>query len=128
MTLQAAVLLGLLLLAHFAGDFTPLATRSMQRAKAIGTPVGPIALHALVHAILVTIVVAAAASPGADILALAAAVEFVTHFGLDWGRGVLGRSVPALFDPSRQAFWTALGLDQAAHAIVLVGIALLVAS
>ncbi|HSM32144.1 MAG TPA: DUF3307 domain-containing protein [Woeseiaceae bacterium] len=126
MTLQATVLLASLLLAHFLGDFTPLASQSMQRAKAIGAPVGPIALHALVHAALVAIVVAAVVSPGVRLVALAGAIEFLSHLGLDWGRGRLGRSITALFDPSRQIFWTAFGLDQAAHAIVLVGIALLV--
>ena len=33
---------------------TPLATARMQDAKARGTPVGPIALHALIHAVLET--------------------------------------------------------------------------
>jgi hypothetical protein len=125
-TLQGAGLLVALFAAHFLGDFTPLASARIQEAKARGTPLGPIALHALVHAILVAIAVAAVARPALSLVLAAAAVEFGTHLGLDWFRGRMGSRSPALSDPGTQAFWTALGLDQLAHALVMVGIAVLV--
>ena len=126
MTAQTAVLIVFLLLGHFLGDFTPLATRRMQEAKLSGTPLGPIALHALIHAVLVGIAVVAIVRPAPMLILAAVAVEFWTHLGLDWFRGRMSTRRPALGDPSQPVFWTALGLDQLGHALVLVGIAFLV--
>jgi hypothetical protein len=122
---QVTVLLAFLLVAHFLGDFTPLASARMQEAKLSGTPLVPIALHSLVHALLVGVAVAAIARPVPMFILAAATIEFWTHLGLDWFRGKLSARRPALGDPSQRIFWTALGLDQLAHALVLVGIAFL---
>jgi hypothetical protein len=111
MSSQAAVLLVFLFVGHFLGDFTPLASARMQEAKLSGTPIGPIALHA---------------RPVPMIAVGAVAIEFWTHLGLDWFRGKLSARRPALGDPGQPVFWTVLGLDQLAHALVLVGIAFLV--
>ena len=126
MSSQAAALLVFLFLGHFLGDFTPLATARMLEAKLSGTPLGPIALHALIQAVLVGIAVAAIARPVPIFLLAAVAIEFWTHLGLDWLRGKMSARRPALGDPIQQTFWTVLGLDQLAHALVLVGIAFLV--
>ena len=126
MTAQAAVLLVFLFVGHFLGDFTPLASARMQEAKLSGTPIGPIALHALVHALLVGIATVAIARPLPMIALGAVAIEFWTHLGLDWFRGKLSARRPALGDPGQPVFWTVLGLDQLAHALVLVGIAFLI--
>ncbi|MFC1530646.1 DUF3307 domain-containing protein [Gemmatimonadota bacterium] len=123
MTIQAAVLLTFLLVGHFLGDFTALSTPRMQEAKRKGTPIGPIALHALVHALLVGVAVAAIARPDPMLLLGAVTVEFWTHLGLDWFRGRMTARRPALADPGQPVFWTVLGLDQLAHGLVLVGIA-----
>jgi hypothetical protein len=72
MTTTAILLLVVLFVAHYLGDYTPLATPRMQRAKAAGRPVGPIAAHALVHAALVALAVLAVARPDARLLAAAA--------------------------------------------------------
>jgi len=126
MTEQAVVLLAFLFVGHFLGDFTPLASARIQEAKVAGRPLAPIALHSLIHAVLLGIAVAAIARPE-PILALAAVtIEFWTHLGLDWLRGKMSARRPALGDPSQRIFWTALGLDQLAHTLVLVGIAALV--
>ena len=122
---QAAGLMAALLVAHFLGDFTPLSTARMQDAKATGSPVGLIAAHALIHAILVALAVALAAGPGWAMVGAAAAIEFGTHLAIDWTRGKVGAAIPALADSGDQEFWTALGLDQLAHGLVLVGIAAL---
>lgn len=126
MTSQAAVLLACLFLGHFLGDFTPLANGRMQEAKRAGRPLGPIALHALVHTVLVGAAVVAIARPGWVLVLAASAMEFWSHFALDWVKGVMSARSPALGDPARPAFWRALGLDQLAHALVLVGISWLV--
>jgi hypothetical protein len=125
MTDQAAILLIFLFLGHFLGDFTPLATARMLEAKLTGSPIGPIALHALVHSVLVGIAVAAIARPVPMLILAVVTIEFWTHLGLDWFRGRMTVRRPALGDPGQSVFWTALGLDQLAHAMVLVGIALL---
>jgi hypothetical protein len=122
MSSQAAVLLSVFFVAHFLGDFTPLATQRMQEAKRAGTPIGPIALHALVHAALVGLAVALVARPEPILVLAAVAIEFWTHLLLDWWKGVMSSRRPALGDPGRRRFWTALGLDQLAHALVLVWI------
>jgi hypothetical protein len=119
-------LLALLLFSHFLGDFTPLASRRVQEAKAVGKPIGPIAAHALIHAALVGITVMLVVRPQVVLLATAMGIQFTTHFGIDWIRGLLGARHPTLSDPKAQAFWTILGLDQLAHGLVLIWITLYV--
>ena len=126
MTTQAAVLLTFLLVGHFLGDFTALSTPRMQEAKRKGTPIGPIALHALIHAVLVGVAVGAIARPDPLIILGAVSIEFWTHLGIDWFKGKVSARRPAVADPDQSVFWTVLGLDQLAHALALVGIAALV--
>jgi len=126
MTGSAVLLLMLLFTTHFLGDFTPLATARMQKAKAAGRPFGPIAAHAGVHAVLIGIVVGLAAWPGISSWALAIALVFTTHLAIDWAKGCLGAAHPKLVDPETQVFWSFLGIDQLAHGLVLIWIASLV--
>lgn len=126
MTSQAAVLLAVLFVAHYLGDFTALATDRMQRAKLSGKPIGPIAVHALIHAVLVGIAVAVIVQPAPLLTLGAVAIVFWTHLGIDWFRGWINVRRPALGDPDQRVFWTTLGLDQLAHLLVLVVIAVLV--
>ena len=126
MTGTAALLVTALFVAHFLGDFTPLANARMQDAKSAGTPVGPIAVHAFVHALLAAVAVAVVLRPGAVPVLVAAAIVFGTHLGIDVLRGRLGARHPELSNPQRQGFWTALGLDQLLHGLVLIGVAWLV--
>ncbi len=126
MTSHEISLLAFLFSAHFLGDFTPLATRRMLEAKSVGKPLGPIASHAAIHGVLVGLAVALVVRPGPGLIGMAALVEFGAHLAIDWVRGRLGGHWPTLSDPADQAYWTALGLDQLAHAFVLIGIAALV--
>ena len=126
MNATAAGLLALLFVSHFLGDFTPLATSRMQKAKAVGRPLSPIAAHAAVHALLVGLAVLVGAWPGAALAGMAVGIEFVTHLAIDWTRGRLGAGRPALSDPVGQAFWSVLGFDQLAHGLVLIWIAFLI--
>ena len=126
MTAQAAILVAALFVAHFVGDYTPLASARMQDAKSSGKPIGPIAAHALIHALLAASAVAVVAHPGWTTVVIAAAIVLGTHFGIDLLRGRLGATHPDLSDPGKQAFWTALGFDQLLHGLVLIGVAWLV--
>lgn len=123
MSAAAVWLLSALLVAHCLGDFTPLATDRMQLAKANGGPLHLIAGHAAVHGLLVALAVVAFASPAWSVLAIAAAAEFVTHLLIDGVRARLSARFAVLRDPSERLYWTALGIDQLAHTLVLVGIA-----
>jgi hypothetical protein len=126
LTPEAAWLLAFLLVGHFLGDFTPLSTPSMLKAKAVGSPVGPIAAHAAVHGGLVALAATLVTGPGLAVVALAAGLELVSHFAIDVGRGRLMHRYPRLGDPASSSFWSVLGLDQLTHGLVLVGLVLLV--
>ncbi len=126
MTTQAATLLAGLFFAHYLGDFTPLSTPDMLEAKANAKPMWLIGAHAAVHTLLVALVILIVVFPSWSIFALALAIEFFTHFAIDAGRARLGRRHPGLNDPRRNVFWYVLGLDQMAHALVLLGLAALV--
>ncbi len=123
MTAEGAALMLALLAGHFLGDFTPLLTERMREAKANGGPFGPIALHGAVHGLLTLAAAGAILRPPAVPLLLAAGAVLVTHFTIDAARARLGLRFEDLRDPTSQLFWTALGLDQLAHAAVLVGVA-----
>lgn len=123
MTDQAIWLLCGLLVAHYLGDFTPLANARIQEAKANGGPLGLIFLHAGIHAVLVAAVIFLLVGAAPTIIAIAMAIELVSHFLLDVGRARLGVRFPALRDPAQNAFWYTLGVDQLAHGLVLVGLA-----
>jgi hypothetical protein len=88
--------------------------------------VGPIALHAAIHAALVAVAVLLVIRPALSIVALAAGVELATHFAIDLSRARLGRRVPLLSDLQSNPFWWSLGVDQLLHGLVLVAIAFLV--
>ena len=125
MTPDAVALLLALLVGHFLGDFTPLLTRRMRDAKENGEPLWPIAVHGAVHGGLALVAIAAALRPGPGAYLFGGGVVFVTHFLIDAVRARLGVRFGELGDPRAQLFWTALGLDQLAHAAVLVGVAAL---
>lgn len=123
MTAEATWLLAGLFAGHFAGDFTPLATARMHEAKARGGPAGPILQHAAVHGVLAGLMLSVFSSaPWRPVLA-AAALVLVTHFALDLARARAGLWIRDLGDPGRQTFWVALGADQLAHGLVLIGVA-----
>lgn len=123
MTDQAILLLVALLMAHFLGDFTPLATSRMQKAKSTGGPLWLIAAHAAVHAVLVSLAVMVFAWSLPVTLMWAFVLEFSTHFVIDAVRSRASVAIPKLNDPTERLFWTLLGFDQLAHGLVLLAIA-----
>lgn len=123
MTTQASWLLFSLFFAHYLGDFTPLATARMQEAKANGGPASLIFAHAAVHMLLVATATVLVVRAAWTIIAVAATIELVTHFLIDLARARLTRRFSALRNPTQNAFWFALGVDQLAHGLVLIGVA-----
>lgn len=123
MTAQAAWLLVALFTVHFVGDFTPATLRPMREAKAAGGPAVLILAHAATHGALVGLAVAAIAGPELTVVAGAAGVEIVSHFLIDFGRARWMAAGQGPSDPEERGFWTLLGADQLAHALVLIGVA-----
>ncbi len=122
MTSDATLLLALLFVAHFLGDFTPLSTPGMLRAKAGKGSVAPILGHAAVHGILVGAAVAVV-RPSIGPALTAMGIELATHFGIDFAKMRLGVLRPAFLDPGASSFWHLLGADQLSHTLILVAIA-----
>ena len=109
MTLTAAILLAALLFAHGVGDFTPLATARMLKAKSEGG-----------------LAVLAVVRPSPKVLLLAFGVAFSTHLAIDLARARIGIRATVLRDVHAGPFWWALGFDQFLHGLVIVFIALMV--
>jgi len=114
-------LMMLLLVTHYVGDFTPLATSEMQEAKAGRQSPLLILAHAAVHGALVLAAVSLV-RPSWDIVATVAAFEFATHAGIDFAKMKFGVRFPVLRDPSGGPHWFLFGFDQLLHGLVLVAI------
>ena len=107
-----------LLICHFLADYC-LTTPQMIEAKASGKHLQNIGLHAAVHATLMAVVLLSFCVSFVVVSALFA-LEFVSHFAIDYGKGFLGRKFPALGDNTKKAFWMLYGLDQLLHLLVIV--------
>jgi hypothetical protein len=81
----------------------------------------PLLAHVAVHTVATALIFA--------ILAPAyvwmAAVDFVVHFTIDRGKGLLNRLFDT--DPTKTAFWWLLGIDQTLHHLTHLGFAILIA-
>lgn len=112
------LLLILLIVCHFVADYC-LTTRQMLEAKASGKRVHYIALHAGVHAVLMSGVLLACGT-SLQLVALLFAIEFASHFIIDYAKGLVGRCFPVCADVQKKAFWVVYGLDQLLHLLVIV--------
>jgi hypothetical protein len=109
---------------HFAADFTPLSTRGMLAAKAVGTPAGPIFAHALVHGLLQLLALLPFVDPQAA--AVVCIVQTLSHWLVDTGKGNLQRLHAQLRDPKCAGHWVLFGADQLMHTyVILLEVALL---
>lgn len=114
-------LLIILLVCHFVGDFTHCSRPWMLAAKKMGRPVGPIAAHALVHAVLMC--AACLALVGIEAAIMALIIQFLTHLVIDVAKGRTSAALPVLADPTSYWFWWLFGFDQLLHSLVVVLIA-----
>lgn len=106
------LLITLLLTKHFLADF-PWQTQWMVREKA--TSLAALVAHGLVHALLTMLVILAVTGTWRPDVAL---LELIAHCSIDVIKAQSRRP------PSDPRFWTLLGLDQWAHHMTYVGIAL----
>lgn len=113
------ILLLALFFCHFLADYTWLSQPRMLAAKRFGKPFGPILVHGMVHATLMGAVLLAF-----HVLAERAAFLYLfqalTHAGIDTLKGRLNHRFQALQSPQNVVHWVVFGLDQYAHAVVIV--------
>lgn len=111
-------LLILLIVCHFVADYC-LTTPQMLAAKASGKRLHHIVLHAGVHAVLMGIVFLIYGTD-LQLVAILFSIELVSHFVIDYMKGLAGRCFPACADVKKKAFWVVYGLDQLLHLLVIV--------
>jgi hypothetical protein len=108
----------LLLTAHLIGDFSPLSTPWMLRAKNTGQPLLPILAHASVHGALMMMVLIFFAD--IKIVLVLVSFEIVTHFLIDLWKGKMNIWFPKLKEPVFYMHWTVFGMDQLLHQSVIL--------
>ncbi len=108
----------LLFICHFLGDFSPLSTAWMLKAKQFGKPLHPILVHAAIHAGLMLIVLLFFTTPEKAITL--ATFQLAAHFIIDTWKGIMNVWFPLLLDNTRKAHWMVFGFDQLLHQITIV--------
>ena len=111
----------LLLISHWAGDYTHLSRPRMLAAKKLGTPLMPILEHAGVHAILCGVIVFWWSDSWLN-ASVAFAIQLATHFVIDVLKGKANKWFPSLQNPANYFHWWIFGIDQTLHIAVLVSI------
>ena len=114
------LLLAALLACHYLADFV-LTLPAMIRAKADGSRLWPIALHAAIHGALIAVCLAVYGA-GWLLVTVLALLEFITHFAFDLAKARLTRRFAAFSDTTRRPYWLLFGLDQLLHQLVLITI------
>jgi hypothetical protein len=114
-----------LLICHWAGDFTHLSRPYMLAAKKFGTPAKPIFDHAAVHGTLMG--VATFCFTG-NLLAAAIVftVQLATHFFIDVLKGKCNKWFPTVQNPAKYPHWYLFGVDQFLHIMVIAAISLMI--
>ena len=118
------LLLILLNIAHFLGDYTHLSTAEMLQAKRIGSPLFPIFLHAITHTVLFGIVLWYFTDTITRFICLG--IELISHFAIDVLKGKLNVWFPSLSNPANKFHWYVFGLDQFAHQLIIILIVYLI--
>lgn len=116
--MKIASLLIVLLICHYLADFC-LTTPAMIRAKTDGRNVGPILLHAGIHAVLMGLCLLIWGVAW-EMLLLLMLAELVSHFLIDTAKGRLTARFPKLADMQQKPYWMLYGLDQLLHLLVIV--------
>lgn len=113
------VLIIALFFIHWLGDFTAFATAKMHKSKAIGAPIGPIFLHACVHAGFVAVLLFIFQFNGNLILQLTL-FQLVSHFLIDVTKGKLSAGFQMFRDNTTYPYWMLFGFDQFLHGVVMI--------
>lgn len=118
MTGLSILVLFLLGLAHFLGDYTHLSNTWMLKAKSKAENFLPILAHAGVHATLYLIVGLIFTS---FMYAFMVAIfQLAIHFIIDVLKGKLNVWYPNLANPANKYHWYVFGADQFLHFVALI--------
>ncbi|MDR0725477.1 MAG: DUF3307 domain-containing protein [Prevotellaceae bacterium] len=116
------ILVLVLNLAHFFGDFTSL-NRWFIVAKRYGKPVYMVAGHGAVNGALYGMAVWLIVDLQTAMIAFS--VETLTHTLIDVLKGRINRRFPVVEDSTKAIHWTVMGVDQLLHQMVLIFIVFL---
>jgi hypothetical protein len=108
------------MLCHLIGDFSPLSTAWMLKAKSTGRPLIPILLHASVHGSLMIVVLLFFVDIKTAFFLML--FEIITHFVIDVWKGRMNVWFPKLQDQTYYLHWTMFGVDQLLHQTVILTI------
>ena len=131
------ILLLLLILGHYIGDYTPLSTPKMLKAKQFSKPLFPIFEHALVHGAIFCIIyfyyqaVIYTFNNIGDLsydaylnysfnCIIPTLILLIIHFLIDVGKGKITYYIKQTQDISKPPFWMLHGLDQFLHIVTII--------
>jgi len=115
------LLLILLNIAHYLGDYTHLSTKSMLEAKRKGSPLIPIWCHAMMHTFLFALILWAYNSDSKYwTIQLCLSIELISHFVIDVLKGKLNVWFPSVSNPMNKSHWYIFGLDQLMHQLIII--------
>ena len=112
------LLISLLFVCHFLGDFTPLSTTWMQEAKQFGKPLFPILIHALIHASLMLFVLFFFTT--VQMAFTLSAFQLIIHFFVDTWKGRMNTWFPSLQNNANKEYWIIFGFDQFLHQMTIL--------
>jgi hypothetical protein len=107
-----------LMVSHFIFDYGYAVTPSMVAAKSKAKPIGPIALHALLHSIGVAFILYYNSIPLHLIVGLST-FQFVSHLIIDVMKGRIENDYPSLKSPTNPWHWHLFQMDQFMHLSVM---------
>lgn len=113
---KSTLLLIVLFVCHWLGDFTHLSRPEMLAAKRTGKPFWPILVHGCVHGALVFYACFPFVGPYLALFAML--FQMVTHTTIDVLKGRANVWFPAITNPVSYAHWYVFGFDQFLHALV----------
>lgn len=116
------ILLIILAIEHWFIDFPWLPSKKLLEAKESGSPLFPIFLHALAHAIVMSLTVYLYTGSLTK-AKFAFLFEFITHFIIDVWKGKMNKWYPIFKDVKSKHHWILFGFDQLLHFIVIIIIA-----
>jgi len=108
-----------LMLCHWAADYTHLSTSWMLNAKKLGFPLIPILAHATVHAVLMG-VASLFFCLNFSFLWKIFLFQLLTHFCIDVWKGKMNAWFPSLQNPMNKYHWYIFGIDQLLHNVAII--------
>jgi len=114
-------ILGGLFFCHYLGDYTFLSRPFMLKAKATGSPVWPIFIHACIHGLLMLLLLLCVMTTSTwSLIPELILIQVLTHFAIDVWKGMMNVWFPILKHNTKYPHWTIFGLDQLLHTFVIL--------